>query len=162
MIKYVVIGIAIIVMLFIGVNIASALSNSFADQIRDLPIGDQLTLFAQKVDELEQKTQTLEQNLIITQQQLQTEQNKNATTQAEIVELNINIQQQISCQQLIRQTPDRGDGQYVGINIIKFYESANSRLARFIAENNNDEIKFWESIVLEAKPMYDNYIKDCP
>lgn len=77
------------------------------------------------------------------------------------------LEKKVYCSELIRLTPDRGLSQWINIDITKFYQDSLEKLEEW--ENTADvrpgeqeaEISFWQEIVNEAKPMYDNYIEKC-
>ena len=76
------------------------------------------------------------------------------------------LSNKVNCQELIKKTPDRGPGAYMNIDIVRFYESSIESLNS--TKDNPDDPeeavggrKFWQDIINEAKPMYENYMKKC-
>lgn len=77
------------------------------------------------------------------------------------------LEKKVYCSELIRHTPDRGLTQWINVDITKFYQSSLEKLEEWnntpdIRPNEQQsEIVFWQEIINEAKPMYDNYIEKC-
>lgn len=77
------------------------------------------------------------------------------------------LEKKVYCSELIRYTPDRGPGQWINIDITGFYQSSLEQLEQWKIKSDprpgeqQAEIDFWQEIVNEAKPMYDNYIEKC-
>jgi len=79
---------------------------------------------------------------------------------------NDELERKISCLELVKQTPDRGPGEWINIDIVGFYEESQRRLGvqrtnPSRPEEQNNEITFWESVLTEAQPMYNRYIEEC-
>ena len=60
MAKKILLVLAIIIVLFAGINTAAALNSSVLDAIRGLPLGDQITFIANEIDKLKLKDVELE------------------------------------------------------------------------------------------------------
>jgi hypothetical protein len=77
------------------------------------------------------------------------------------------LEKKVYCSELVRHTPDRGPGQWINIDIAGFYQSSLEQLEQWKIKpdprpgEQQAEIDFWQGIVNEAKPMYDNYIEKC-
>ena len=77
------------------------------------------------------------------------------------------LEKKVYCSELIRLTPNGGSMQWINIDITGFYQNSLERLEtqRIIADvrpgEQQAEIDFWQEIINEAKPLYDNYIEKC-
>lgn len=86
----------------------------------------------------------------------------NDKTQDKLSELD----KKVKCQELIKKTPEGGLAGYIGVDIEKYYNATKKRLEEVRTSSGNPEdidaeVKFFESKLAEAKPMYDKYIKEC-
>lgn len=111
----------------------------------------------------------LEEELNKTKQDLEALKNKQASSEAELKLQNEALIKKTNCLKLIKQTPDIGDGELIGVNIVKFYQGAVAKLeqVKINPSRQNDpvdskaEVAFWTKVVTLAKPMYDKYISEC-
>lgn len=90
------------------------------------------------------------------------------------------VQKKQDCNELQKKTPQTGNYEFINRDIVGYYENAKSRLDKEISELNRlsnivnptsqerdnkieaeNEVKFWTKNVDEAKPLYDNFIKEC-
>lgn len=72
----------------------------------------------------------------------------------------------IECLELVKKTPDRGPGEWININIVEFYEESLRRYEEVKInssrpEEQNADIAFYEEVLAEAKPLYDQYLEKC-
>jgi hypothetical protein len=80
-----------------------------------------------------------------------------------------NLEIKVDCSELIKVTPDRGPGLLVGRDIVNLYKESLDTLNKIESNpsrpNDSDDVKaekkFWEELVKEAKPLYENYISKC-
>ena len=165
-----------LVLMAVSVNVVSAMNPNIADYIKGLPLGKQILIISQKQDELKLQNDLLKKELNATKQELESTKNQLATAEAKLNSQgesistlktqNQAISKRVDCQELVKQTPNRGDGQLIGINIVKFYASMQARLEQ--VKNNptrpqeqEADIAFNEAVLAEAKPMYNKYIAQC-
>ena len=76
------------------------------------------------------------------------------------------LERKIYCIELIKQTPDRGPGEWINVDIVGFYEESQRRLDKEKTnpsrpEEQNDAIVFLKSVLAEAQPMYNSYMEEC-
>lgn len=111
----------------------------------------------------------LEKELNKTKQDLEALKNKQASSEAELKSQNEALIKKTNCLELVKQTPDIGDGELIGVNIVKFYQGAVAKLEQVKInpsrpndpEDSKAEVAFWTKVVTLAKPMYDKYIAEC-
>lgn len=87
---------------------------------------------------------------------------ENDKTKSKIDDLNTKV----NCQELIKKTPEGGIVGSIGVDIEKYYNVTLKRIEEIKANPSSvsdydEEIKFYEGKLAEAKPMYDNYRKKC-
>jgi len=76
------------------------------------------------------------------------------------------LEKKVYCSELIRLTPDRRLSQWINIDITKFYQDSLEKLEGWkntadVHINKQAEIDFWQEMINETKPIYDNYIEKC-
>ena len=72
----------------------------------------------------------------------------------------------IECLELVKKTPDKGPGEWININIVKFYEESLRRYNEVKInpsrpEEQDADVAFLEEVLAEAKPLYDQYLEKC-
>jgi hypothetical protein len=76
------------------------------------------------------------------------------------------LERKINCLELAKITPDRGPGEWINIDIVGFYQETLRRYNKVKTnpsrpEEQDLEISFYETLIAEAKPLYDEYLEQC-
>ena len=76
------------------------------------------------------------------------------------------LEKKVDCLELVKITPDMGPQEWINIDIRGFYKTSLKRFEEWQSnpsrtEEQQSEIIFWQRLVNEAKPLYEDYIGKC-
>jgi FtsZ-binding cell division protein ZapB len=126
---------------------------------------DRLGVIEGKQTELEQTVQT-------STAEIDNLKDKNAGLEQSVSGLetkNADLRNKVNCQELIKNTPENGPMQYIHTDIVRYYKTVLQQYEEFKIhpsrpddpEESEAEIKFYDGLVNEAKPLYDSYLAQC-
>lgn len=150
----IVVFLAIPTVAFGGTFVVSLIQGKTAEEAVQI-LAEQLDGVLDRLGVIENKQTELEQAVQTSTTEIDNLKDKNAGLEQSVVGLetkNADLQNKVNCQELIKKTPQRGEGRYININIVDYYNFTKSDL-----ENSRKSLEYLP--IVKNSPTQENIDK---